>query len=91
MKIVKSVSTSGLYSLDVNETWCKGCRICVDLCPQNVLAMIEAPDRWEGSIVQVVSMDACNGCGICEAECPDFAIAVYAPEKKKAAKSTEAK
>jgi NAD-dependent dihydropyrimidine dehydrogenase PreA subunit len=53
--------------------------------------MIEAPDRWEGSIVQVAAMDSCNGCGICEAECPDFAIVVYAPEKKKPAKSAEAK
>jgi len=91
MKIVKSVSTDNRYSLVVNETWCKGCRICVDLCPTGVLAMVEAPDRWEGAIVKVVKMDACNGCGICEVECPDFAITSYAPEKKKAVKPAEAK
>lgn len=91
MKTVKSVSTDNQYSLVVNETWCKGCRICVDLCPTGVLEMVEAPDRWEGAIVKVVNMDACNGCGICEAECPDFAITSYAPERKKAAKAKEAK
>jgi len=91
MKLVTSVSTSGEYRLVVNETWCKGCRICVDLCPNHVLEMTEAPDRWEGTVVRVVKMDACNGCGICEVECPDFAISVYAPEKKKAAKAAEAK
>jgi 2-oxoglutarate ferredoxin oxidoreductase subunit delta len=91
MNIVTSVSTSGEFKLVVNETWCKGCRICVDLCPQAVLEMVEASDRWEGSTVKVTKMDACNGCGICEAECPDFAISVYAPEKKKAAKASEAK
>ena len=90
MKLVKSVSSNGDYSLVVNETWCKGCRICVDLCPKKVLEMAEAPDRWEGSIVRVANMDACNGCNVCEVECPDFAITVYAPEKKKPGKSAEA-
>jgi 2-oxoglutarate ferredoxin oxidoreductase subunit delta len=90
MKLVKSDSTNGDYSIVINETWCKGCRICVDLCPKQVLLMIEAPDRWEGAIVQVTNMDACNGCGICEAECPDFAITVYS-QKKKAAKKAEVK
>ncbi len=83
--IVTSVSTSGDYKLIVNELWCKGCRICVDLCPQHVLEMVEAPERWEGTVVKVAKMDSCNGCGICEVECPDFAISVVAPEKKKKA------
>jgi 2-oxoglutarate ferredoxin oxidoreductase subunit delta len=91
MNLVTSVSTSGQFKLVVNETWCKGCRICVDLCPTKTLSMAEAPDRWEGVIVKVTNMDACNGCGICEVECPDFAISVYAPEKKKAVKAPEAK
>ena len=86
MKVVESVSQSGIFKLVVNETWCKGCRICVDLCPTKTLEMIESPDRWEGSIVKVTNMEACNGCGICEVECPDFAISVFS-EKKKPAKS----
>ncbi|MCC6477028.1 4Fe-4S binding protein [bacterium] len=85
IKFVESESSNKLYRLVVNETWCKGCKICVDMCPTKTLAMVEAPDRWEGSIVKVVAMDACTGCGVCEAECPDFAIVVHAPEKKKAA------
>jgi 2-oxoglutarate ferredoxin oxidoreductase subunit delta len=90
LKFVESVSTDSQFKLLVNETWCKGCRICVDLCPQHVLIMVEASDRWEGSIVKVEKMDACNGCGICEVECPDFAISVTAPEKKKSGKTAEA-
>ncbi len=82
--MVTTISTNGEYKLVVNEVWCKGCRICVDLCPQKVLDMVEAPERWEGTIVKVTNMDACNGCGICEVECPDFAISIYAPDKKKA-------
>jgi 2-oxoglutarate ferredoxin oxidoreductase subunit delta len=90
MILVTSVSSNGSFKLVVNETWCKGCRVCVDLCPQDVLEMVEASDRWEGVIVKVTKMDACNGCGICEVECPDFAISVFAPEKKKSGKAAEA-
>jgi 2-oxoglutarate ferredoxin oxidoreductase subunit delta len=88
MKLVSSVSSDGRYTLVINETWCKGCRICAVLCPTQVLEMVDAPDRWEGAIVRVANMDACTGCGICEVECPDFAISVTAPEKKKPAKAT---
>jgi Pyruvate/2-oxoacid:ferredoxin oxidoreductase delta subunit len=84
MNIVESVSANGAYKLVVNETWCKGCRICVDLCPTKTLSMVESPDRWEGAIVKVTAMEACNGCGICEVECPDFAITVFADKKKPA-------
>lgn len=91
MNLVKSISSNSEYSLVVNETWCKGCRICVDLCPSHVLEMVEANDRWEGTVVKVKLMDSCNGCGICEIECPDFAITVFSPDKKKPTKPTETK
>lgn len=83
MSLVETTSANGQFTLKVHETWCKGCRICVDLCPTKTLVMIESPDRWEGSIVKVENMEACNGCGICEAECPDFAISVFAAGKEK--------
>jgi len=91
LNIVETQSSNGQYKLIVNETWCKGCRICVDVCPTKTLEMVESPDRWEGVIVKVVRMDDCTGCGICEVECPDFAISIIAPEKKKAAAAKETK
>jgi 2-oxoglutarate ferredoxin oxidoreductase subunit delta len=56
--------------LEVNTEWCKGCRICVAFCPQNVLELNDA-DR-----VVVARPDDCNYCGDCEIRCPDFAIVV---------------
>ncbi len=55
--------------IEVNQAWCKGCVICVKVCPRNVLAM-------NGVYPTVVSIDACNACGLCEVLCPDFAITV---------------
>ncbi len=48
--------------------WCKGCLICVEFCPKQVLALdanqkITAPNE-----------EACIACGLCELRCPDLAI-----------------
>jgi 2-oxoglutarate ferredoxin oxidoreductase subunit delta len=60
----------------INESWCKGCEICVDICPRDVLKM-------EDFVAKVVDIDQCTGCMMCELLCPDFAIVVHPPKKKK--------
>jgi 2-oxoglutarate ferredoxin oxidoreductase subunit delta len=57
-------------SIDVNETWCKRCGICVAFCGPAVL-------RADGTgAPQVVNLEACTLCMLCELRCPDFAIHV---------------
>ncbi|MFZ5647436.1 MAG: 4Fe-4S dicluster domain-containing protein [Bacillota bacterium] len=63
--------------LDVNVKWCKGCGLCVDVCPQKVLSMDDLGK------VRVDNPEVCIGCGLCEATCPDLAISVDKPEKEK--------
>ena len=70
----------------IDRLWCKGCNICVDMCPVDSLKMIDAPDKWEGSEAVVKDVDTCTACMLCEVHCPDFAIEIYKPEKVKAAK-----
>ncbi len=55
--------------------FCKGCDICVRLCPKSVLGM-------EMFKVKVVDIDKCIICGQCELRCPDFAIFVEKKEVK---------
>lgn len=52
----------------LKKEWCKGCGICVEFCPKNVLAL----DHH--SKIEIVNKDACILCGQCEMRCPDFAI-----------------
>ncbi len=52
--------------------YCKGCEICVRLCPTQVLGM----ERFKAKVVDI---DKCILCMACELRCPDFAISV---EKK---------
>ena len=53
--------------ISIIPRFCKGCEICVKLCPTKVLGM-------EMFLVKVVDIDACNSCMLCELRCPDFAI-----------------
>jgi len=51
-------------------TWCKGCGLCIEFCPQSVL---EA--NGEGRTI-VAHPERCTACHWCEAHCPDMAITV---------------
>jgi indolepyruvate ferredoxin oxidoreductase beta subunit len=55
----------------VTDEWCKGCDICVKMCPERCLALDgEQVPRMENP-------EACTGCRICEWLCPDYAISVH--------------
>ncbi|MHA1152017.1 MAG: 2-oxoacid:acceptor oxidoreductase family protein [Alphaproteobacteria bacterium] len=71
-----AVEADVAIELEITEAWCKGCDICVKMCPERCLALNA------NQVVEVVDINACTGCHICEWLCPDFAIAVHkrAPE-----------
>jgi 2-oxoglutarate ferredoxin oxidoreductase subunit delta len=54
----------------IEREWCKGCGICVALCPADVLAL----DEQEKATV--AAPDRCTLCRACELHCPDLAIVV---------------
>ena len=54
----------------VFPNWCKGCDLCIEFCPQGVLA------HQPGTNVVVVHPEKCTACRWCELHCPDFAIFV---------------
>ena len=53
----------------IKDEWCKGCAICVEFCPHDVLFM-------EKGLVRVFNQEACTACMMCELHCPDFAIKI---------------
>lgn len=54
--------------LKVKKDWCKGCNICVEFCPKDVLILDE------NNQIEIDNYDECIKCGQCELKCPDFAI-----------------
>ncbi len=60
-----------LPDIEIRETWCKGCEICVVVCPQNCLKMNDAKKAF------VADGSTCIRCMLCEWLCPDLAVNVH--------------
>lgn len=58
------------FDLDINAKWCKGCGLCIAICPKKVL---ELNDQVKSAAVRP---DDCIGCRQCDNVCPDMAITV---------------
>lgn len=75
--------------IEVDERYCKGCGLCVTVCPKDVIRM--QADRLTPKGFHPAALDdpqgACTGCAICAVICPDAAITVYrwAPRREPAA------
>lgn len=56
----------------IDRMRCKGCGICVQLCPKKVL-VLDAEDK-----ATLMDFEHCIACGMCELYCPDLAIELVA-------------
>lgn len=68
-----SVPTGQVY---VIAERCKGCRFCIEFCPEQVLAESDGINA-KGYHYPVVAPDkesACVNCAFCKLVCPEFAI-----------------
>ena len=67
---------------EITPEWCKGCDICVKMCPERCLAL------GDDQIALIKDLDACTGCRICEWLCPDYAISIDVIAATAAAKTS---
>jgi 2-oxoglutarate ferredoxin oxidoreductase subunit delta len=56
---------------------CKGCRLCISVCPQEILTISSQLNESGYLPAQVTDMEKCTGCGVCAVICPDVCITVY--------------
>jgi len=75
----------------VDESKCKSCDICVEVCPTGVLEMKVDPHNILGQMVKVTHPEYCIGCKECELQCPDFCIFVAERDEYKFKKLNEVK
>jgi 2-oxoglutarate ferredoxin oxidoreductase subunit delta len=58
----------------IDERYCKGCGLCIHLCPRHVLGASTEVNSYGYYPPYLVDGDLCGGCRQCELYCPDFAI-----------------
>ena len=61
----------------VDEKVCKGCSMCINACPKNIIAL--SKDRLNAKgyhPAELIDVAACVGCAACATMCPDTAITV---------------
>src|SRR5690349_17543054 len=68
--------TQGRIMIDSER--CKGCELCITVCPQHVLAMSAIFNSIGYRPAQLADPSGlCTGCAVCALICPDTAITVY--------------
>ena len=61
--------------------YCKGCLLCVDVCPKKILRLNTDNVNQKGyNPVECTDMDACIACAMCATICPDSVIRVERDE-----------
>lgn len=66
-----------MAKLTFNEDRCKGCGLCVSVCPKKILRLSESKFNKEGyTAVECIDMSQCIGCAMCATMCPDVVIRV---------------
>lgn len=64
-------------AVEVDTEVCKGCELCIESCPFDVLAMTAEVNSRGYQYSYMINPEACTGCGNCGVICPDACITVY--------------
>lgn len=65
-----------LGELIIDIERCKGCELCIEACPEEVLTLSETINK-KGYQYAVTINHNCTGCANCALICPDAIITVY--------------
>ena len=62
----------------IDRERCKGCALCVGVCPQHVLRMENGYNaRGYRPVMLAENGNHCTGCAVCAVICPDVVFSVY--------------
>jgi 2-oxoglutarate ferredoxin oxidoreductase subunit delta len=65
-----------VFHIRVDEERCKGCELCVDACPRDLLAMSERLNAKGYLVPEIRDSGRCTGCRQCADMCPEAAIEI---------------
>ncbi|MBM4332739.1 MAG: 4Fe-4S dicluster domain-containing protein [Deltaproteobacteria bacterium] len=65
----------------LDDRFCKGCNLCLHVCPKKLFSRGEKRSRGGYRMPEVLLSGECSGCLLCEMTCPDLALTVVREEK----------
>ena len=66
-----------MAKVSFREERCKGCGLCVSVCPKKILQLDKTRLNSKGyHPIYCVDQDSCIGCAFCAVQCPDSVITV---------------
>ena len=65
-----------MVSITVDKACCKGCNICLAVCPKKVLVKSKKRNKYGTTMPNISKIEECVVCRMCEKLCPDGAINV---------------
>jgi 2-oxoglutarate ferredoxin oxidoreductase subunit delta len=78
-----SASRAEFAPLDIAADRCKGCGLCVAVCPAHDLALdASAVNELGYHPVRIIDAAACTSCALCARICPDAVFTVYARPRR---------
>jgi 2-oxoglutarate ferredoxin oxidoreductase subunit delta len=74
-----------LNRIEIDNNYCKGCKLCIAVCPQDVLELSQLRNSKGYLLPSAARGEDCTGCLQCEMTCPDLAITVITDGNSKEA------
>ncbi len=68
------------YIVKISGNCCKGCQLCITVCPKKVLELSKGLNAKGHHIAEAVRLGDCIGCLQCADICPDAAIEIDVEE-----------
>ena len=72
----RAARKSASWKIELRQDWCKGCYLCIDICPVEGIFTRAGEIGAKGFQPVEVNPEGCTGCLLCELLCPDLAITV---------------
>lgn len=64
--------------VNIDDFFCKGCGLCVEVCPVHILTLNNDVITAKGyHPAHCIDSEKCTGCVTCALVCPDVAITVW--------------
>jgi len=76
-------SMASFLPLEIATDRCKGCELCIAVCPKDVLALdLTVVNRLGHHPVYLIDAAGCTSCAFCARICPDSVFTIYARPKE---------